>query len=560
MIKFRLGMAFAVHTKVARVPEKKMSQINDIASGRDRIIGQMTEALAKRIEGENLPPSLKTSAKEILAESRKSSVRSDEAAEQKVEAKLRRFLFSRGWHEDLVQSGVPHSYDYSKGFDDNAASPPSPSDRPTRTPSASWRLLGQQVGYPIGVAASALTANSRWIQYFAAQGFNVLTYKTVRSTSWQAHPAPNWIFLDNLTRPLAVGSDLHTIEGRGSRTSYPADFATYSMANSFGIPSRRPINWKADIAKTLELLLPGQLLLVSVVGSKTGQELVADFAKVACLAEEAGAKAIELNLSCPNTLGDSGADMRPPISESAAASAEIVTAVRESLRHANTQVVAKLGYMPRPQLAEIVGEIAELIDGISGINSVQAPVLNPDGSAVFKGMEDDPGAPRRLAGISGVAIRDLALDFVSNLASLRRDNGWTFDIIGMGGVMNGHDVRSLMAAGADAVQSATAAANNPALPRTVLFDHSLDSPETEIVGQLHHGLSGSPWQYRTAEGLSRELGMDPLVVQKLLESHPELARRSSLRDRHGQPTWRSPEQPPSRQEKLARLREMFARQ
>jgi tRNA-dihydrouridine synthase len=221
-------------------------------------------------------------------------------------------------------------------------------------------------------------------------------------------------------------------------------------------------------------------------------------------------------------------------------------------------VIAKLGYMPRSRLAEVVGQIADNVDGVSGINSIQAPVVNAAGDPVFQGRADGDQAPRRLAGISGIAIRDLALDFVTNLAELRRDHEWTFDIIGIGGVMSGHDVRALMAAGADAVQAATAAANNPSLPREV--GCSFPEGSKDLFDELYRRVADTSWRYRTAEGLSRELGMDPPIVEKLLESHPEMIRKSSLKDRYGRATWTMSSQPPSRQEKLAKLRRLLARQ
>ena len=46
---------------------------------------------------------------------------------------------------------------------------------------------------------------------------------------------------------------------------------------------------------------------------------------------------------------------------------------------------------------------------------------------------------------------------VKRLDGLRKKNGWSYEIIGVGGVMNVNDFQGYRQAGADVVQSATAA-------------------------------------------------------------------------------------------------------
>ena len=52
-------------------------------------------------------------------------------------------------------------------------------------------MLGQPTGVPIGIPACPLTMNARWVEYYAERGYNVLTYKTVRSTARACYPLPN---------------------------------------------------------------------------------------------------------------------------------------------------------------------------------------------------------------------------------------------------------------------------------------------------------------------------------------------------------------------------------
>lgn len=484
-----------------------------------------------------------------------SLLRRANAAQDDPSAWLRRFAFQRGWLDVLERAGISHTYDYSRDFYENLREPPQARALQLEQSSPNWTLLGHKVRYPLGVAASPLTADSRWIKYFADQGFNIITYKTVRSSKTKAHPHPNWIFLENLQEPLSLQTGAEIV-AQGSRRSYPDDLSRYSMANSFGIPSQEPEQWQRDIAETLAGLDEGQLLIVSVVGSAEGHDLVSDFVEVARLAERAGAEAIELNLSCPNTLSDSGTEMRPPLSESADDAALVVRAVRRALRP-ESKLIAKLGYMAAPRLEAVVTRIAEDVDGISGINTLPRRVRTAEGVPAFRGTVAD-AHNREVAGVSGIALRDFAIDFVRNLAALRAEKGWEFDIIGMGGVMDGHDVRAMMAAGADAVQSATAAANNPDLPAEVLSQEP--GVNRDLLGALSKAVADSQWEFRTTEGLARDLGMDPPMVEKLLSSHPEIARKSPLVDEKGRDTWTASQRPVSWRERAADLRRVLARQ
>ena len=335
-----------------------------------------------------------------------------------------------------------------------------------------WQVLGYDVGFPIGVPASVLTATSDWIEYYGRNGFNVLTYKTVRSSKREAHPGVNWVFLKGLETPVDPAEGLPS-PVIGGLTEWPASPRNFSMANSFGVPSSDPEEWQADVRHAVRLLRSDQLLIVSVMGTYEeyqGEELVQDFVRVARLAEDAGAPAVELNLSCPNTIDSAtGAVKDQLICESVEDSARIVEAVRLALRP-ETKLVIKLGYMKETELEALILRLfrdERLIDAIAGINTIQATVQQEDGSATFVGTCKDAKATRKLAGVSGTAIRKFGLEFVRSLAAIRTKHQIQYDIIGMGGVMDAEDVLALMRAGAAAVQTATAAFFNPSLPQEV---------------------------------------------------------------------------------------------
>src|SRR5205809_4625652 len=53
-----------------------------------------------------------------------------------------------------------------------------------------WEFCGLRVSSPLGIAAGPLL-NGRWVLYYAGLGFDVLTYKTVRSRPRPCYPLPN---------------------------------------------------------------------------------------------------------------------------------------------------------------------------------------------------------------------------------------------------------------------------------------------------------------------------------------------------------------------------------
>jgi dihydroorotate dehydrogenase len=532
---------------------------NDNRSSRPAM-GDHVDDLLRSLRAAQEHVSQQTSRTELdrLVRTLASARDSDDDARAEAERKARSFCLKHDMLDVLANAGVPHVYDYSRSFAENNGHGPSDSREAEKIagPASGWRLVGREIGYPIGVPASGLTASADWINYFAERGFNVLTYKTVRSRKWSAHPPPNWVFLDGLTEPLPLDTNLESLAARASDDAYPRNTRAYSMANSFGVPSPEPLVWQRDVAKAEALLGSGNLLIVSVIGTSelySGSDLIADFVRVAQLAEEAGAKAIELNLSCPNTVDPSGAGMMKPVSDSYEATREIVDAVRSSLRRADTRLVAKLGYLRRERLEEIVSGIAESVDAISGINTLPIRVEDEHGEPEFKGTADDPERAREIAGVSGIALREYALDFVRSLVTIKRASGGTFDVIAMGGIMDAHDARSLFATGADAVQTATAVANDPDLAVELLKGVSADASH-DVLDAVHAALADERWDFRTAGGIARELDLDVNQVETMLEKHPEIARKSVMRDREGRTIYTLRDRPPTVRERIARTR------
>ncbi len=328
---------------------------------------------------------------------------------------------------------------------------------------AAWSLLGKKIQFPIGVPASILTSNEEWVGFYAERGFNVLTYKTVRSVQFGAHDFPHWAFLKDEPRSVGKG-DFVT----ASADAWPDNFDRFSMVNSFGVPSPSAEVWQADVERCLNRLRSDQILIVSVMGTDLdGVALDDDFAVVARMAEEAGAEALELNLSCPNTLDGDGA-VAEPLCTSVATAVRVAEKVRESV---SVPIVAKLSHMPETLLRELITALTatELVQGVSGINTSQVPVRGPGGDEFFPGRDK--------AGLSGALIADQAKEFVRVASAVRDESRRGYDIIGMGGVMDPGDALTLTELGATAVQTATAAMVRPDLASDVVREY-------ETIGTL----------------------------------------------------------------------------
>jgi hypothetical protein len=106
-----------------------------------------------------------------------------------------------------------------------------------------------------------------------------------------------------------------------------------------------------------------------------------------------------------------------------------------------------------------------MIDGVSGINTLQVETSKPD--------VDEPAIDGTIhAGLSGFALRDLCRAFVRDLVALRKNLQASFEIVASGGVMNAEDAAALYSLGADCVMTTTAANFNPRLARECLELHA----------------------------------------------------------------------------------------
>ncbi len=340
-------------------------------------------------------------------------------------------------------------YDPTKTFDDNADHGPFPlkdGEKPYQnTGKPAYSFLGQKLYSPFGIGAGSLPT-SKHVRFAFQRGFDVVCYKTQRSVPFEANRFPNVVYVDvdgdvtleKAGRPL-VGHD---------DSDLPPEQLT--ITNSFGNPSRGPEFWVDDMKQAVKAQGEGQLLIASVVGTiQDGfnqEDYYDDFAATAKLATGTGAKAIEVNLSCPNVANEG------ILCYTYDAVIEVCRRVKEAI--GDVPLIAKIGYFAPGQqelLERIVLDTKQYLAAFSAINTIPAAVVDEQGNQKL------PGEGRLKAGLCGHGIKWAGVDMVKRLDELRKEHSLDYEIIGIGGVGTPADFHEYREAGADVVQSVTAA-------------------------------------------------------------------------------------------------------
>jgi dihydroorotate dehydrogenase (NAD+) catalytic subunit len=300
------------------------------------------------------------------------------------------------------------------------------------------RLLGHDLNSPLGVAAGPLL-NSRWVEGYARLGFDVLTYGTVRSRPSAAHSLPN-------IRPVkngegAVITSRRTVEGAST------------FAVSLGLPSMEPEIWRKDVRRAKDRLRPGQFLIVSVAGTADlGDEpeaFIADYARCAAWAAEAGADAVEVHLAVPNLFAGPEQMLfeHPPLA------AQVVYRVRTSV---GVPVLAKLGAFRTPRaLHDTVTKLAPWVNGFVLGHGIRRRVVDEAGHTAFE------GSGREWAYVVGAETYAVCARQVEEILAWRKAGEWPHVVLAVGGISTVERARHLLREGANAVLVATAALEDP---------------------------------------------------------------------------------------------------
>jgi dihydroorotate dehydrogenase (NAD+) catalytic subunit len=160
-----------------------------------------------------------------------------------------------------------------------------------------------------------------------------------------------------------------------------------------------------------------------------------------------GVSALEVNISCPNV--DAGGleyGQDPAIA---------TQVVQEVTRHSSLPIIVKL--------TPSVSDIRPIVEAVSDAGAHAITVANTIPALAIDIHQRRPFIPNAFGGLSGPAIKPIALRLVWQAASVSR-----VPIIASGGIISGTDAIEFLMAGATAVQIGTATFLDPQAPWRIL--------------------------------------------------------------------------------------------
>ena len=326
---------------------------------------------------------------------------------------------------------MKQTYDIAATYLENYERGPALDGAPEVRQTPSKEFLGLSVRSRFGIAAGLLL-NSKWVLGYAQHGFDLLTYKTVRSRHRECYPPPNWVFVD-------------ADEGEGSvyvTDDIPADPGAVSSAVCFGMPSMAPEVWREDVARCKAGLGEGQMLIVSVVASPeaswSAAQVADDYAQCAAWAVEAGADVIEANYSCPNVCSAEG-----QVYLDATLSGDVSVTIRTAI--GEIPLLLKVGTFPgEVSMRDFLRAVSKPADGMTLVNGIARPVLHRDGRPAF-------GEDYVQAGVLGRIIHEPSVASVRQARAIVDAEGLGLALAAVGGVSRAEDLADFFEAGADAI-------------------------------------------------------------------------------------------------------------
>ncbi len=298
----------------------------------------------------------------------------------------------------------------------------------------STRLAGLQLRNPTALASGILGYSTASLQNIAEGGAGAVVTKSIGLTPRVGYPNPTVVQ------------------------------TKCGLINAMGLPNPGIAEYAGEIrhAKTV-LAVP---LIVSVYGFSAEE-----FVTVAKAVAEAGADAVELNVSCPH-VKETGSE----IGQNSKILATVVKKVKASV---HKPVIVKLS----PNVTDIV-ELAEAsveagADALTAINTVRAMAIDVETA--------QPILSNKRGGLSGPAVKPIALRCVYDISEKVKT-----PIIGCGGIATWQDAVEFLLAGASAVQIGTAIAQKDPVVFTAInrgiaayLKKKKYRSIKEIVGQAH---------------------------------------------------------------------------
>ena len=218
------------------------------------------------------------------------------------------------------------------------------------------------------------------------------------------------------------------------------------MLNAIGLEN---VGLEKFIAEKIPMLAAtGADVVVNILGDS-----IAEYEEIcAGLQEQEVIKAIEVNISCPNVKKGGVA-----FGTNADMAARVTAAVRQKT---TKPIIIKL--------SPNVSNIAEIAQAVEGAGATAISLINTLLGMAIDSANRRPRLANIVGGLSGPAIKPVALRMVYQVAKATK-----IPLIGIGGISCLEDVLEFIIAGASAVQIGTANFINPAI-------------SGELVQGLHH--------------------------------------------------------------------------
>ncbi|ALC48926.1 su-r- [Drosophila busckii] len=288
----------------------------------------------------------------------------------------------------------------------------------------SVELCGMKFENPFGLASAPPTTSAAMIRRCFEQGWGFVVTKTF-----------------GLDKDLVTNVSPRIVRGTTSGYKYGPQQGCF--LNIELISEKRLEYWLRSIAE-LKRDFPEKIIIASIMCSYNEQ----DWTELATQAAASGADALELNLSCPHGMGESGMGL------ACGQDPNLVEGISRWVRKA-----VKLPFFIKltPNITDIVS-LAQAAqrggaDGVSAINTVQGLMsLKADATpwpSVGKEQRTTYG------GVSGNATRPMGLRAVSEIA--RKLPG--FPILGIGGIDSGDVALQFLQAGATVLQVCSSVQN-----------------------------------------------------------------------------------------------------
>jgi dihydroorotate dehydrogenase (NAD+) catalytic subunit len=184
-------------------------------------------------------------------------------------------------------------------------------------------------------------------------------------------------------------------------------------------------------------------VIVNIVGIR-----IEDYARLASMLDGvAGISGLEVNIGCPNIeAGGVEFGTRPE------PAAEVTAAVK---RATSLPIMVKL--TPK------TGDIAEVAKAVENAGADAVSLSNTPRGMVIDIAKRKPLLGNKYGGLSGPAIRPIALHMVYSVAGAVE-----IPVVGMGGIATASDALQFIMAGASAVEVGTANFTNPSAPLDIL--------------------------------------------------------------------------------------------